>query len=98
MQASKLIIEVIEIRGKWPVHQMGDKIVMQGSRIILEQTDSLYIHARASLLHYAVPLREGVNPEKLGLSSDGGDAYIQCLDSGEPYTKGGTVIFRYRKE
>ena len=45
------------------------------------------------LLHYVVALDEGADPVKLGLSKDGEHAYMQCVDPGEPYTSGGTVIF-----
>ena len=91
---SKLIIEVAEIRGKCPVYKKGDKIVIDGPEIILEKTDAICIHALAPLLHYAVALREGVDPRKLGLSKEEDVAYIQCVDPGEPYTGGGTVIFK----
>jgi len=46
------------------------------------------------LLHYVVALRDGVDPRKLGLSKEKDVAYIQCVDPGEPYTEGGTVIFK----
>jgi hypothetical protein len=46
------------------------------------------------LLHYAIALNEGIDPRKLGLSKDKRYAYIQCVDPCEPYTTGGTVIFR----
>lgn len=43
-------------------------------------------------------LRYGVErywcPVELGLTKDGKYAYIQCLDPDEPYTEGGTVIFK----
>jgi len=91
---TKLIFEVAEIRGKCPVYKEGDKIVIRGPEIDLKETDALCIHALASLLHYAVALREGVDPEKLGLSKEKDIAYIQCVDPGEPYTEGGTVIFK----
>jgi len=32
--------------------------------------------------------------KNLGLSKEEGVAYMQCVDPGEPYTDGGTVIFR----
>lgn len=38
-------------------------------------------------------LKEGADPIKLGLSKDKEYAYMQCVDPGEPYTEGGTVIF-----
>ena len=92
-----LEIEVWEIRGRCPVFKKGDKILIDPPKIILERTDAICIHALPSLLHYAIPLNEGVDPVKLGLSKDPSFAYIQCVDPGEPYTGGGTVIFRCRR-
>jgi uncharacterized repeat protein (TIGR04076 family) len=94
-----LDIEVCEVRGKCPVHKVGDKIVIDDPKIILHQTDSLCTHALSSLLHYVLALEEGADPVKLGLSkpSDREHAYIQCIDPGKPYTDGGTVIFRCRR-
>lgn len=60
-----LVIEVAEIRGKCPVYKVGDKIVIDGPMILPDKTDVICIHALASLLHYAVALREGVDPRKL---------------------------------
>jgi uncharacterized repeat protein (TIGR04076 family) len=94
-----LEIEVVEVRGCCPVHKVGDKIVVVGPKIVLEEKDALCTHALFSLLHYVVALDEGADPVKLGLtkSGDSSNAYIQCLDSGKPYTDGGTVIFRCRR-
>lgn len=76
------------------MYKVGDKIVINGPKILLDKTDAICIHALAPLLHYVIALREGVDPRKLGSSKDGKYAYIQCVDPGEPYTEGGTVIFR----
>lgn len=89
-----LMIEVSEIRGKCPVHKVGDKIVIDGPRIVLGETDAVCVHALSSLLHYVIALDENVDPRKLGLSKEEGKAYIQCVDPGEPYTSGGTVVFK----
>lgn len=89
-----LEIEVCEVKGYCPVHDVGDKIVIDGPEIILERTDAVCIHALSSLLHYVVALDENADPRKLGLSKERDKAYIQCVDPGEPYTSGGTVIFR----
>lgn len=48
----------------------------------------------ATFLYYIVALYEGAHPVKLGLSKDKEHAYMHCVDPGEPYTEGGTVIFR----
>jgi len=76
------------------VHKVGDKMVIDGPRIVLKKTDAVCVHALSSLLHYIIALDEDVDPRKLGLSKERSCAYIQCVDPGEPYTSGGTVIFK----
>ena len=92
-----LEIRVCEIRGKCPVHKVGDRIVVDGASIVLDKTDALCVHALSTLLHYVVALDEGADPVKLGLSKNKEYAYMQCVDPGTPYTEGGTVIFQYRR-
>ena len=94
-----LEIEVCEIRGQCPVHGVGDKILVDDPRIVLRETDALCVHALSSLLHYVLVLERGGDPVELGLSKPGDEehAYIQCVDPGEPYTQGGTVIFKCRR-
>jgi uncharacterized repeat protein (TIGR04076 family) len=94
-----LEITVHDIKGHCPVYNVGDKIVIQNPQIILEKTDALCTHALPSILHYALILEKNWNPFQLGLTNkdDQSNAYIQCLDPGQPYTEGGTVIFRITK-
>lgn len=94
-----LEIEVVEVRGKCPVHKVGDKIVIDAARIVLDKTDALCIHALPVILHYAVALDEGADPVKLGLTKpeDRENAYVQCVDPWKPYTDGGTVVFRIKR-
>ena len=94
-----LEIIVHEIRGKCPVHKVGDKIIVDDPKIVLESTDALCTHALSSLLHYVLILDSGADPVRLGLTKpdDQEYAYIQCVDPGAPYTDGGTVIFRIRR-
>jgi uncharacterized repeat protein (TIGR04076 family) len=94
---AKLIITVKDIKGKCAVHTLGDRMVIDGPEIDLETTDRLCIHALAPILHYAVALREGIDPEKLGLTKKGNKAYIHCPDPGEPYTEGGEVVFEVER-
>ena len=96
---SMLEIEVCEIRGKCPVYKVGDKIVIDSAKIVLDKTDAICIHALSTLLHYVVAIDEGADPLKLGLTrpEEKEFAYMQCIDPGKPYTDGGTVIFRCRK-
>jgi uncharacterized repeat protein (TIGR04076 family) len=92
-----LVIKVCEIKGKCPVHKVGDKITIDGPKIVLEQTDAVCVHALSSLLHYVVALEENADPRKLGLSKRRDEAYIHCVDPGEPYTNGGTVVFKCQR-
>lgn len=92
-----LTIEVCQIKGRCPVHKVGDRITIDGPRIVLEKTDAVCVHALSSLLHYVIALDENVDPIKLGLSKEKDKAYIHCVDPGEPYTSGGTVVFKCEK-
>jgi uncharacterized repeat protein (TIGR04076 family) len=91
---SKMIeLRVCEIRGKCPVYKVGDKMTISGAEILMDRTNAICIHALSTLLHYIVAIDEGADPIKLGLSKNKEHAYMQCVDPGEPYTEGGTVIF-----
>ena len=92
-----LEINVCQIIGTCPVYKVGDKMVIDGPKILLNGTDAICVHALSTLLHYVVALDEGADPIKLGLSKDKEHAYMQCVDPGEPYTEGGTVIFECRR-
>ena len=93
-----LEITVHEIRGKCPVYDVGNKTVIENPEIKLQETDALCTHALPTILHYALILEYNWCPVKLGLTkeNDRDNAYIQCVDPGQPYTDGGTVIFRIR--
>lgn len=94
----KLIIEVIDIRGKCPVYKLGDRIVLEdGYRVNLRKTDAICLHSLSSLLPYYNALARGISPVELGLAKRGKDAYLQCLDP-EGLTGGGTVTFRVRRK
>ncbi|BAM70100.1 MAG: TIGR04076 family protein [Methanothermobacter thermautotrophicus] len=94
-----LEIRVHEIRGKCPVHREGDRITVDDPEIDLERTDALCTHALSTILHYTTILERNWCPVELGLTVDGDEehAYMQCVDPGEPYTEGGTVIFQVRR-
>jgi uncharacterized repeat protein (TIGR04076 family) len=98
-KVQRIIVTVKEIRGKCPVHKVGDKIVVDAPEIVTAQTDALCVHALGSMLSMIIPLARGVNFEDLGLArKEGNVGYLQCLDPGKPYTTGGTVIFEIKRE
>ena len=92
-------IVVYRVKGRCPVFRTGDKIIVDGPKIVLEETDALCVHALPVLLHFITALEHGVEPLKLDLTTeaDPDHAYVQCPDPGEPFTCGGTVIFKLRK-
>lgn len=94
-----LEIVVHEIRGKCPVYKIGDRITVRDPEIVLEKTDRLCTHALSTLLHYTTILERNWCPVELGLTREGDEehAYLQCVDPGDPYTDGGTVIFKCKR-
>jgi len=94
-----LEITVDEIKGHCPVYKLGDRIVIDGPEIVMGKTDALCTHALSTLLHYTTILDHEWVALELGLTREGDEenAYMQCVDPGQPYTEGGTVIFRCRK-
>ena len=89
--------EVIKIDGKCPVHNLGDNIFIEGPELNLEKTDSVCVHALPNLLHYNIALSKNIDPKELGLSKNSKKAYLQCPDPGQPYTNGGTVVFKIER-
>ncbi|MBW2058378.1 MAG: TIGR04076 family protein [Deltaproteobacteria bacterium] len=89
-----LVIKVIEIKGKCPVYEPGDRIVLREGYILDPgSTGGVCMHSLASLLPYYVALSRGVKSRDLGLSREGSEeCYVQCLDPCE-ITGGGTVRF-----
>ncbi|MFX1295299.1 MAG: TIGR04076 family protein [Promethearchaeota archaeon] len=96
-QSNRLEILVKKIRGICPVYKLGDKMVIEGPSIKLDETNAICVHAFSCLSTFLGALRGGVDPKVLGLAKESGDtAYYQCLDPGEPYTAGGTVLFEIK--
>lgn len=86
-------------RGYCPVYTVSDKIVIDDPGMVLAETDALCVHALSSLLHCVLLLDRGRDRVQLGLTKPENNehAYIQCVDPGEPYTRGGPVVFRIQR-
>jgi uncharacterized repeat protein (TIGR04076 family) len=94
-----LVISVREIRGNCPVYKVGDRIVLESPKIVVEKTDSICVHAFGCMLSMIVALSRGISFKHLGLATEDGEkGYFQYLDLGKPYTDGGTVLFEIRRE
>lgn len=95
-----LEIKVHQIKGFCPVYKKGDRITVDDPEIVVHKTDALCTHSLSTLLHYTTVLEHDWCPVKLGLTTkeDGDCAYLQCVDPGKPYTDGGTVVFKCKKD
>jgi len=97
----RLVIRVESIKGRCPVYEVGDVIVLEGGfRLNLEETTNGCMHSFASILPYHIALSKGVKPEQMGLArkdSQDGKAYVQCLDPCD-ITGGGTVTFSIERQ
>ena len=95
----RLVISVEEIRGDCPVFNVGDRIVVESPKIVVEKSDNICVHAFGCMLSMIVALSRGISFKELGLAREEGEkGYFQCLDPGKPYTNGGTVLFEMRRE
>ncbi|MBL7075247.1 TIGR04076 family protein [candidate division KSB1 bacterium] len=90
----KLIVRVHQIKGRCPVYQKGDEIIIRDGYVLEADKDQkICMHSLASLMPYYVALSRGVAAKDLGLTRcENGKAFVQCLDPCE-FTGGGTVIF-----
>jgi uncharacterized repeat protein (TIGR04076 family) len=88
----KLIVKVVEIKGRCPVYEVGNKITLKDGYILdTEESDMVCLHSLTSILPYYIALAKGVEAKDIGLSrGDSKEAYVQCLDPCE-ITGGGTV-------
>lgn len=84
-------IRVAAIEGVCDVHRVNDQFLVRESS--LESNVPVCVHALPTLLHYAMMLREGADPVKIGLATAGKTARVACPDPGPPLTHGGCAIF-----
>ena len=98
MSLYKVIIEVVEVRGKCAAgYKPGDKIVLHGFYIVSKESSNVCMHAFSALLSLLSAFAHGASARELGIGSTDDEGYLQCPDPGKPYTCGGTVIFRLRR-
>jgi uncharacterized repeat protein (TIGR04076 family) len=69
--------------------KVGDKIIIKGPNISLEESDKVCGYAFLNLMPVIFAIRLGVDFRKLDLEG----RLWQCIDPGPPYTEGGTVLF-----
>ena len=98
MVLSKVIIEVVEVRGKCAAgYKPGDKIVLNGFYIVSNKSATICLHALSALMSLLSAFAHGASARDLGIGSTDDEGYLQCPDPGKPYTCGGTVVFKLRR-
>lgn len=85
-----LIITAREVKGHCAAGiKAGDRIVLRGANISLDESDRVCGMAFASIYPIIFAARLGKDLVDLGLSQ----RTVQCIDPGLPYGGGGTVMF-----
>ncbi len=90
--------KVCEIEGGCPVYEVGDRIVIDEPKILLDRMSALFVHALSILFHCVAVLKHDWRLVTLGLITpeDSEHACMQCVDAGEPCIEGETVVFGCR--
>ena len=94
----RVTIGVKRIRGRCPVHAIGDRIVLDGYCIDSRMSSNICMHAFSAMLTLLSAFAHGSSAIDLGIGEKENLGYVQCPDPGPPYTKGGTVLFELRRE
>jgi len=95
---TQIIITVEKIRGNCPIYKTGDKIVINEFCINSKDSQNICIHAFAAMTTLLSAFLHGASAKELGIGSQENIGYIQCPDPGPPCTKGGTVLFKLKRE
>jgi uncharacterized repeat protein (TIGR04076 family) len=89
---------VKEVKGECAMgYKPGDCFTVEGF-YISDAGKGICIHALSSMLTLLSPFLKGVSAKVLGIGEQDEIGYIQCPDTGKPYTFGGTVVFELRRE
>ena len=95
---SQIITSVEEIRGNCLIYKTRDKITIDEFYIKSNNSQNISIHAFVAMTTLFSAFIHGSSATELGIGSQENIGYIQCPDPGPPYTKGGTVLFKLKRE
>lgn len=88
-----LVVTAKEVKGHCSAGlKAGDKMVLKGANIALNETDKICGFAFANLYPVIFAARLGHDLKDLGLTT----RTVQCIDPGPPYSEGGSVLFEIR--
>lgn len=99
MASYRVRVTVKEVRGYCAVgYKPGDSFTIERFYIEPSQGTRICLHALNSMLTILTPFLKGVSAKALGIGGEDNVGYLQCPDPGQPYTRGGTVVFELRRE
>lgn len=93
-----MTVSVKEVRGKCPLYQVGDKMVVDNFYINTQESNDVCVHAFSAMLSLLSAFAHGSSAVLLGIGRTDDIGYLQCPDPGAPYTDGGTVLFELRRK
>ena len=98
MDRYKVKIVVENLDGVCPLYKPGQVVSELNWWYFDEQkTMNLCSHALISMMTALIPFSRGISAKEMGFGKEDDVAFVQCPDPGEPYTCGGTVIFRLER-
>ena len=95
---SQIITSVEEIRGNCPIYKTRDKITIDEFYIKSNNSQNISIHAFVAMTTMLSAFIRGSSASELGIDSEKNVGYLQCPDPGPPCSKGGTVLFKLKRE
>ncbi len=99
MNQYRVTISADKLEGTCPLYETGQQItVLNGWYFEAQSNMKLCCHALAAMLTALGPFSRGVSAREMGFGKENNVAYVRCPDPGQPYTSGGTVIFRLERE
>ncbi len=106
---NRVIVEVAEIKGKCPVYKMGDVMVIDEPKLVLNETTAVCMRAMGPLMTHLISAAGGIDPSTAdggvlhdvanpNVPAERGVHYTSCPMPGEPHTENGPVVFRIKLE
>ncbi|MCW4039412.1 MAG: TIGR04076 family protein [Candidatus Bathyarchaeota archaeon] len=105
----RVIIEVVDIEGKCPVYKIGDIMVIEEPKLVLEESDAVCLRAMSPLMTHIISAAGGIDPSSAeggvlhshadpAIPPERGVHYTSCPMPGTPFSTKGPVLFRLKVE
>ena len=95
---ARIRLTVEKIKGHCPLYKIGDIIIIEEFYINVKASPNICIHALAAMSTLLSAFLNGSSAIELGIGSQENIGFVQCPDPSQPYTQGGTVLFKLERE